>query len=171
MRKKISPLEQSRRRVGEDLFVSDDTKSMHRGQRVAPRTEVCRPCLVWTTDASEEKKQGVILDLNPYGLKVRMLDTFEPGTEVEVQMMRDDEFRVALSRPIRAKVVRVAPNSEGFLDYGLKVWLEKVERPTVGPVTRVETAAPRRRSTASRMYTMDYSVDDAGVRRTGRNRG
>jgi hypothetical protein len=170
LRRKGSSPEQERRTQNETLFVSADTRSMRRGRRVAPRTDVCRPCLVWRESTPEQMRQGVIMDLNPYGMRVRMLEPIEVGADIVVQMMRDEEFQVPLSPPIRVRVMRTAQSQEGFVDHGLKVRLLKIvptrERrvePTERPVLR--------RKTATRMYTIDYTVDEHGVRRTGRNRG
>ena len=73
MRRKKSPLEPGRRASGEDMFISPDTKSIRRGRRIAPRTEVCRACIVSTPEDPDVLKEGVVLDLNPYGVRIRML--------------------------------------------------------------------------------------------------
>jgi len=152
------------------MFVSDDKKSLHRGRRVAPRTEVCRPCLVWTLQNPEEKKQGVMLDLTPYGMRIRMLEGVAEGSSLIVQMMRDDEFRNPLSQPIRARVLRAHATPEGFVDHGMQVKRARIKRPE--EFKRVDIARSRSATRIpSRMYSMDYTVTDRGVRRTGRGRG
>lgn len=170
MRRKRSPLETPRLNSGEDMFVSSDTKSMRRGRRVAPRTYVCRPCLVWQEDTPDRPRQAVIMDLNPYGMKVRMLEPFEIGTDVVMQMMRDEEFQVPLSPPIYGRVVRLTQSVEGFVDHGVKLRLAKIARYVERRLTPLEQPRQPRRA-ATRMYTLDYTVDEHGVRRTGRRRG
>ncbi len=169
MPKKISNLSHDRRLDGEDMVVSPDLRSMNRGRRVAPRTEVCRPCLVWLPDAPGERWQGVMLDLNPYGMRIRMLDTLEEDTVLAVQMMRDEEFRLPLSPPIRVRVVRVAESPDGFIDHGVKVLLSKIRKPEEG--RRVRPEAPQVfRPRRPRMHTADLNRG-GGPRRPGRNRG
>ena len=65
------------------MFVSADERSITRGRRAAPRTQVCRPALIWQQDAPDAKRQGVVLDLNPRGMRIRMLEQFEVGTELD----------------------------------------------------------------------------------------
>lgn len=169
MVKKISNLSHDRRLDNEDMYVSADQRSVNRGRRVAPRTEVCRPCLVWQPDAPRERWQGVMLDLNPYGMRIRMLDMFDVDTVLVAQMMRDDEFRLPLSPPIRVRVVRVADGGDGFIDHGVKVLLTKIRKPEEGARVRPEHPTvfrPRK----PRMHTADLTRE-RGPRRPGRNRG
>jgi hypothetical protein len=161
---------QERLANAEQMFVSPDEKSIRRGRRSVPRTEACRPCLLWTPQAPDAPRQGVVLDLNPYGLRVRMLDHFAEGTELMVQMMRDEEFRFPLSPPIRTRVMRTANGTAGFVDHGLKVLLAEIKR--AEEIRPVEIKRPRtRRYTPVRMHTADQYGVDRGVRRSGRNRG
>ena len=153
----------------EEMFVSSDERSLQRGRRVAPRTASCRPCLFWSEDETEKRFQGVLLDLNPYGMRVRSLDTFGPGTLVQVQMMRDEQFTIPLSPPIKARVVRVVEVENGFYDLGLKVQLEQIKR-----VEGMRPVAIRRPSVTLsspvRMHTAEFTRGE-NPRRMGRNRG
>ena len=170
MARKEKPVLADRRADGENMFVSDDQKSLSRGRRVVSRTEVCRPCLVWTLESPDEKKQGVMLDLTPYGMRIRMLEGLAEGSALIVQMMRDDEFRMPLANPIRAQVLRAYSTPEGFVDHGLQVKRTRIKRPD--EFKRIDIAQPHPSvRSASRMYSMDYTVTDRGVRRTGRGRG
>jgi hypothetical protein len=107
--------------MGDDMFFSTDARSLRRGRRIARRTPTCRPCLVWPTDAPEMQFRGVVLDINPYGMLVRMMEPIPQGTDVWVQLMRDEQFAEALSRPVAACVVRHSPSSGLFLDHGLRI--------------------------------------------------
>jgi hypothetical protein len=157
MARKNFLLDESRRLAGENMFVSPDQKSLSRGRRSAPRTEVCRPCLVWFPSVPEQKLQGVLLDLNPYGMKLRMLESLEEGTEVVVQMMRDDEFRVPLSQPIHGQVVRREMGFSGFFDHGVKVSVRALPKPGPTHFPRSFPQVPSRRRKA-RMHTADYRL-------------
>jgi len=152
------------------MFVSPDSSSLHRGRRKAPRTEVCRPCLVWAPVSPEDRKQGVSLDLNAYGMKIRTLVSYPEGTELMVQLMRDDDFRVPLSPPIRVTVVRRRSTPEGFLDYGLQIRHAIIKSAEGGRSFRIPRPYIRRRA-ATRMYSVDHILDERGRRRTGRDRG
>jgi hypothetical protein len=131
---------------------------------------VCRPCLLWVEGREAYRLQGVMLDLNPHGMKIRMLEAMESGTLVVVQMMRDDQFEVPLSQPIRAEVVRAEVSTDGFVDLGVRVRLAPIKRAEETRPVRLERRLPTR-YIGSRMHTVDYSIGDRGVRRTGRGRG
>lgn len=154
----------------EDMFTSSDNRSMRRGRRRAPRTEVCRPCLIWVEGAEQNRFQGVMLDLNPHGMKIRMLQLVEMGALVVVQMMRDEQFEIPLSQPIRAEVVRAQVGADGFVDVGVRVRLMPIKRAEETRPTRIERPRVTRRLN-SRMHTVDYTIGDRGTGRTGRGRG
>lgn len=149
----------------DDMFLSPDQRSLRRGNRRAPRTETCRPCLVWPKDAAELTNQGVIMNINPYGMCIRMLDSLAPGTTILVQLMRDEEFRVPLSAPVEGMVVRNAEVPEGFTDHGIELLQRALERKQ----TTVRHAPGRGRTPARgpvRMHTIDFRIGDRGPRRT-----
>lgn len=152
------------------MFVARSDASLRRGKRVAPRTEVCRPCLVWRPEAPAQEIQGVVLDLNPYGFLIRMLDEVEVGSRLVVQMMRDDEFKVPLSPPIEVQVMRLERAVGGFVDHGIKIIRKKIKKPE--EFKRVEL--PPQVSTQSRqtrMHTGKDTIEEYTRRRTGRSRG
>lgn len=171
MARKNLRIQSERFKNAEEMFVSSDEKCMRRGRRVAPRTEACRPCLVWPKDDADKKRQGVVLDLNPYGLRVRMLEHFPEGTELFVQMMRDEEFRMPLSQPLRCAVVRTITGTAGFVDHGLQLILLEIKKPAETRPVLIRTARPRRASMPTRMYTANDFGNERGARRSGRNRG
>ncbi|MBI2433325.1 MAG: hypothetical protein HYV26_10675 [Candidatus Hydrogenedentes bacterium] len=156
---------------GEDMFTAEGNKSLRRGRRVAPRTEVCRPCLVWFSGQEAHKYQGVVLDLNPHGMKIRMLESLPAGKRICVQMMRDEEFQVPLSPPIAAQIIRNITDAGGFIDHGVRVILAEIKRPQELKPVKIEPPKVRRRSTITRMHTVDYTVGEREMRRTGRSRG
>jgi hypothetical protein len=146
------------------MFVSGDERSVRRGRRVAPRTPVCRPCLIWDQETPEIQIQGVVLDLNPHGMMVRSLHVFPLETEVLVQLMRDDEFKVPLSGTIELKVMRHESAVAGFVDHGLKRILRKIQRSPLGKVV-----IPRRKPVVkSNQGTRMHLADDIDTRRTRR---
>lgn len=170
MPRKFVQLVTTRRLQNEDMFVSKDTKSLQRGRRRVPRTEVCRPCLVWTSDHPEEALEGVILDLNPYGIRIRMLDEMPVGASLKVQMMRDEAYTTPLSPPIEVNVVRTAKDNEPFVDHGVRVVIKDIERLSAGKPVRIPL--PRMRQTGPvRMNLADYIAAARAMGRSGRNRG
>jgi len=153
----------------ENMMISTDSRSLRRGRRVAPRTQVCRPCLLWQADDPEDKREGVVMDLNPYGLQIRMLDSFPRGAQLFLQMMRDEEFSIPLSPPIRVAVVRVTEHDTGFVDHGMKVMLAKIKKAEDGrPVRLDRPRIPRR--TPTKMHMADFTNERSG-RRMGKGRG
>lgn len=164
MPRKKSPIV-GRRPADENMVVSTDQRSIRKGRRAAPRTAVCRPCLIWAESNPEEKSQGVVMDLNPHGMRIRALDPFAEGTLLFVQMMRDEEFSIPLSAPISVRVMR-AMEEDGFHDHGVKLELKRIRR--VGEVRLPRAAAPKPlRRLGSRMFTVEYTADE---QMTGRPR-
>ncbi len=150
--------------MADDMFLSNDKKSLRRGRRVAARTETCRPCLVQSQSAPELTFHGVVLDITPYGMMVRVMDPIADGTAVVVQLMRDDEFTVPLAEPREGKVVRVQEKPDGFFDLGVQLVREDVRRPESPPIH-----IPKRRPMRypkSRMHTIDFIVGGETRRRS-----
>ena len=156
----------ARRPADENMVVSNDQRSLRRGRRATPRTEVCRPCLVWRQETPENKFQAVVLDLNPQGMRIRSLDPQQEGTDLIVQMMRDEEFLIPLSAPITVRVMRVA-EQEGFFDLGVRLVLNRIRRPGDVRLARVIEPKPLRRIGA-KMHTVDYAIDEQTAGRTRR---
>ncbi|MDZ4859633.1 MAG: hypothetical protein SGI88_11685 [Candidatus Hydrogenedentes bacterium] len=149
----------------DDMMLSRDNRSLRRGNRRAPRTETCRPCLVWPKEVPGLISQGVIININPYGMCIRMLELLAPGTPVVVQLMRDEEFRVPLSAPVEGMIVRNADVPDGFMDHGVEVLQRVLERQEA----RFVPVNGRNRQTPKgpvRMHTIDFRIGDRGVRRT-----
>lgn len=167
---KKSPVHDGRYGSEQLVALSSDEKSLRRGRRAAPRTEVCRPCLFWLEENPEEKKQGVLLDLSPYGMRLRSLELHQPGTVLCVQMMRDEDFQVPLSAPIRAEVAHRGNKYEGFVDHGLRRLIGQVKKPQeFRPVSAVAPrAVAARRSTRPEKEPTGLA---RGPRRLERDRG
>ena len=152
----------------DELFFFASDTSLRRGKRRTPRTETCRPCLLWSEDVPEFAFQGIALNVTPYGLLIRMLETIPAGTHVMVQLMRDEEFRDPLAPPIKGIVVRIETDSEGFADHGIQLVRPAIPR-AESPLYRTHrrqlpSAPPTRRP--SRMHTLDFIIGDGGIRRT-----
>lgn len=166
MARKKNLLQVRRTAPNEDLVVSNDNRSMRKGRRAAPRTEVCRPCLVWSEDSPDQKSQGVVLDLNPHGMRIRTLDPFAEGSHVLVQMMRDEEFTIPLSAPLTVRVMR-GFEEDGFYDHGVKLVLKRIRH--TGEVRLPRPPAVRAvRRLGTRMYTADYAIDEKTAGRSRR---
>ena len=149
--------------MADDMFFTDDMRSLRRGKRIAPRTETCRPCLVWAKDDQGTKFFGVVMDINPYGMRIRMMDEIGQDTAVVVQLMRDEDYEVPLARPIDATVVRIQPAKEDLTDHGVQVRWEENGRQEARPV-RIEQRPPVQRQ-RERMYTLDITVGNRPRRR------
>jgi len=150
--------------MADDMFFTDDMRSLRRGRRIAPRTETCRPCLVWVKDAADGQFFGVVMDINPYGMRIRMMDRIDPGTGVVVQLMRDEDYEVPLAQPIEATVVRLQAEKEELTDHGVRIGREESARLAARPV-RIERRPAAVRRQRERMYTVDMTVDNRRRRR------
>ena len=149
----------------DDMMLSRDNRSLRRGNRRAPRTETCRPCLLWQKDAPDLVSQGVIININPYGMCIRMLELLAPGTSVVVQLMRDEEFRVPLSSPVEGMVVRNADVPDGFMDHGIEVLQRALERAEARFIS-VNGRSRKASRGPVRMHTIDFRIGDRGSKRT-----
>lgn len=151
----------------DDMFFSNDNKSLRRGRRRSSRTETCRPCLVWPKEAPELTFSGVAINMNPFGLLVRMIDNMPSGTAVMVQLMRDEEFLEPLTAPLEGTVVRASSGDGEFVDHGMKLSRPPIDRSESRPVPMA-----RRKTMAepepSRMHTMDVDLGRRSSRRMGR---
>lgn len=150
----------------DEMFFREDGRSLVRGKRREKRTPTCRPCILWLAHLPEIKMEGVVMDVNKYGLCVRMIGAVESGEIVHVQLMADEQFKEALADPMEATVRRVQEDGNGFFDHGLEIVRREIvrvepRRVVVAPRPRL---APRQRP---RMHTLDVTVGD---RRTDRRR-
>jgi hypothetical protein len=144
----------------DDMFFVENKRSLRRGRRVSVRTATCRPCVLWPHDLPEKRYNGVALDISPHGMKVRMMEALPEGLAIFVQMMRDDDFELPLTDPMEARVVRSEPEPEGFLDHGIEIVRQNVNRKEPRPVHATRRVqAP---SKPSRMYTVDIVVGERG---------
>lgn len=169
MEKKKPVYINGRQTAGEEMIWSAELKSLRRGRRTARRTDVCRPCLVWLESASGTKYEGIVLDLNPHGMRIRLMDTLPAGAVVGIQMMRDEDFQIPLSQPIHAQVVRTQTGFGGLVDHGLKLIVNPIKRPESKPVMIIRRRP--KRTVRTRMHTVDITVGDRVSGRIGRRRG
>jgi hypothetical protein len=147
----------------DDMFFSDDARSLRRGRRIATRTPTCRPCLLWPKDDPTMRVEGVVMNVNPHGCLIRSLHHFPVGTLVEIQIMRDDEFSQPLSILQEGEIRRHDDSVPGFTDHGIKLLQKTIPRFDSRPAERPKLRqAPRR---VTRMHTRDLRNNN---RRTGR---
>jgi len=114
----------------------------------------------------EHEVPGVVLDMNPYGMLVRLLEPFEKGEDVIVQLMRDEDYTETFSRPLTCRIVRHAGKQGALTDVGLKIIQEPVRRSESRPPA-VSQPRPRLQSARTRMHTIDLTVNER-LRRRGR---
>ena len=150
----------------DEMFFSSDMRSLRRGKRAAARTETCRPCLVWETAQPGNRLQGVVMDINPYGVRVRMFETLPPNTEVIVQLMRDEDFQVPLATAVEGTVVRLESAAGNLTDHGIRLVKQEIEHRESKPI-RIERR-PARRTRKARMHAFDVTVGERHKRRSGR---
>ena len=107
--------------MADEMFFSKDEKSLIRGSRSAARTETCRPCVITYRGQESGSAHGVVLDVTPRGMLIRMLEPLAKDTEVTIQLMRDDQFQRKMSTPHEGVVVRIEETSDGFYDHGMRL--------------------------------------------------
>lgn len=126
----------------DEMFFSNDERALVRGRRTAKRTDTFRPCLITLPDGAQV--EGIILNLTPHGMLVRVMGSLEIGTPVEVQMMRDETFQKPLAEPRFGTVVRLDGSDGTFSDMGVKLEHKRAAARPRGKaiVTRSAPAAP-----------------------------
>jgi hypothetical protein len=144
----------------DEMFFSNDEKSLIRGSRTDPRTETCRPCTVQLTDDPSVELNGVVLDVTPRGMLVRMMEAIPLSTNVTIQLMRDDKYQKKLSTPHTGSVRRIEGTTDGFFDHGILLKKEDIKKASERPV-HIPRPRPARPSHPSRMQTVDYTVENS----------
>ena len=148
----------------DEMFFSKDERSLVRGNRIAQRTDTCRPCMITVHDDSNAEYNGVVLDITPHGMLIRVMATLPMGVEVTVQLMRDEKFTKNLSTPRQAKVIRLDGADDGFFDYGIEITNASIQHKESRPIT-IEKPAAQRKKPPSRMHSLDVTI---GGNNTGR---
>ena len=144
--------------MADEMYFSNDERALLRGKRRIKRTETCRPCIVKLA-SDDTPLQGVVLDVTPYGMMIRMLETISLGTVVNVQLMRDDNFREPLGGPKTGEVVRHDPSAPaGFTDHGLRLVVREIPKNQSGTVTIRQRQTGISKRNPSRMHNIDFTV-------------
>lgn len=144
--------------MADEMYFSNDERALLRGKRRLKRTETCRPCVV-CVESEDTPMEGVVLDVTPYGMMVRMIDTLSVGTVVRVQLMRDDNFREPLGAPKAGEVVRHDPAAPaGFTDHGIRLIVREIPKAESGPVTIRQPRRGTSKPSSSRMHNIDFTV-------------
>lgn len=151
-------VESTRKYSDEEMYWDPQKGTIQRGKRIAPRTETCRPCLVWKAEAPDKKIKCVIMDLNRYGLKIRSFENMNIGDEVFIQMMKEDNFTTPLGIPIKAQIVRESLSPHGLKDYGVKRIIEEIKKPEEIKPVKISVPKPIPRSTP-KMHTIDLWIE------------
>lgn len=150
--------------MNDDMFFSKDEKSLSRGSRVAKRTETCRPCLLHINGEDAPEIQGVAMDMTPYGLLVRTMESIPVSTDVTIQLMRDDSFRKPFSSPLHGSIVRQEEAPGGFVDHGVTLKVDDIRRTESRPPA-IKPSAPARPRRPAQMHTIDFTVGGPGAGR------
>jgi len=142
--------------MADEMFFSSDGKTLRKGRRVATRTPVERPAGFWCADDQGGIFQGLIRNLNPYGLLLESDQELPVGTEIWVELKRDELFADSLSC-VKGRIVRVADTQAGLWHMGVQLAVAP-PKPSSKPIrlSSKKSTLPERRPT--RMYSLDYVV-------------
>jgi hypothetical protein len=142
--------------MADEMFFSADGKTLRKGRRIAARTPVERPAGFWCADDRGGIFQGLVRNLNPYGLLLESDQGLPVGTELWVELKRDELFADALSC-VKGTVVRVADVQHGVWHMGVQLVVAPPKAPSKPlRITPKNATLPERRPT--RMYSVDYVV-------------
>lgn len=140
--------------MADEMFFSADGKTLIKGRRAARRTPVQRPAEFWRADDGGGLFLGVIRNLNPYGLLLESNVALPVGTEICVEMKRDEHFADSLTC-LEGKVARLVSTNSGIWQMGVQLAIappKTASKPIRIPPKR--STLPERRPT--RMYSLDY---------------
>jgi len=138
----------------DEMFFSVDGKTLRKGRRIAKRTVVRRPAEFWRADGKGGLFQGLIRNLNPYGLLLESDKGLPVATAIWVELKREEVFSGALSC-VEGKVVRVVDTGAGTWQMGVQLVVASRKEPSKPiRITPKKSALPERRPT--RMHTLDY---------------
>lgn len=151
--------------MADEMFFSNDEKSLIRGSRTDPRTETCRPCVVHLTDNPSIELHGVVLDVTPRGMLIRILEAIPLTTNITIQLMRDDKYQKKMSAPHQGEIKRIEGTADGFFDHGVLLIKEEIKKASERPI-HIPQAKPARPRHPSRMQTVEYTKN-----KTDRKRG
>jgi hypothetical protein len=143
----------------DEMFFSKDEKSLIRGSRQDARTETCRPCTVALTDDDAIELHGVVLDVTPRSMLVRMMEAIPLSTSVTIQLMRDDKYQQELSSPHNGAVRRIESTEDGFYDHGVEIHRAPIKKASERPVY-IAQSKPTRPTEPSRMQTVDHTLEN-----------
>ena len=122
--------------------------------------------MVSLRDNPEVELPGVIMDINPHGMLIRLMETIPVGQRILIQMMRDDTYQRKLSTPHKGETRRVEGTPDGFFDHGVKLEVENIRKSNERPVhIPNRNSRPQRATHPSRMHTVDMTLDAAKRKR------
>ena len=140
--------------MADEMFFSADGKTLRKGRRAARRTSVQRPAEFWRADDEGGLFPGLIRNLNPYGLLIESRVALPVGTEICIEMKRDEHFADALTC-LNGNVARLVGTGNGTWQMGVQLAIAP-PKPAAKPI-RIppkRSTLPERRPT--RMYSLDY---------------
>jgi hypothetical protein len=142
----------------DEMFFSNDERALVRGRRTAKRTDTFRPCVITLPDGSQV--EGIILNLTPHGMLVRVMGSLKIGTPIEVQMMRDETFQKPLAEARYGTVVRLDGTDGVFSDMGVRLEHKRAaSRPRIKTIVARPAPPPPRPAASKGMQTMDITRD------------
>ena len=145
--------------MADDMFFTADGKTLRKGRRVTKRTPVKRPATFWRADDNGRLHQGLIRDLNSYGLLLESGRGLPVGTVIQVELKREGYFAGPLSS-VKGKVVRVVDTGRGTWQMGVQLILARPE-PASKPI-RIEqkkSTLPKRKPTRMRNGLNGFRFD------------
>ena len=140
----------------DEMFFSNDSRSLVKGQRRDRRTPTRRPAVFHKTNGESKTHHGVVLDLNAYGLRVRTVVRLPEGTPIEIYLRRNG-LNSDLSKGLLGRVARTERISNRQFDMGVELDVPAIELPRT-EVLEIPMRRASRRRPASRMHVVDFVV-------------
>lgn len=108
---------------------------------------------------------GVVLDVTPRGMLVRMMEAIPLSIKVTVQLMRDDKYQKKFSSPHHGEIRRIEGTDDGFYDHGVLLIKEEIQKASERPIN-IPRARPARPKHPSRMQTVEYTLNNSNRRQS-----
>ncbi len=146
--------------MADKMFFSDDHRSLRKGRRNHPRTDVSRPVVFHPADSPDEKIQGRLRNLSRDSALLESPIFLPIDSEIELNVQKDDKGIGGTLIQIKAIIARADRNEDSIFELGLR--LVQSNLPDKKPPTRRPRAVPPPPPTRkpSRMHILDIIVGE-----------
>jgi len=140
----------------DEMFFSEDSRSLVKGQRRDRRTATRRLVVFKPKNGTSRALNGIILDLNPYSMRIRSPVKLPVGTLVQI-FFRRSGVSLNGTRKIEGRVARSARVENRRFDLGVELDVPAIDLPKTMALEVPQRRGGRARP-AGRMHIVDFVI-------------